>query len=99
MSISYGFQKCKPFERHGGGHNGSPPSIVLGGEWRGSLSGEELEVVEVVEELELVEVVEELEVVEVEEDTSETVGQWKIRPDGRKTRSMYSVKQICEEGF
>ena len=72
---------CKPFERHGGGHNGSPPSIVLGGEWRGSLSGEELEVVE------------------VEEDTSETVGQWKIRPDGRKTRSMYSVKQICEEGF
>ena len=79
---------CKPFERHGGGHNGSPPSIVLGGEWRGSLSGEELEVVEV-------------EVEEVEEgvDTSETVGQWKIRPDGRKTRSMYSVKQICEEGF
>ena len=72
---------CKPFERHGGGHNGSPPSIVLGGEWRGSLSGEELEVVE------------------VEEDTSETVGQWKIRPDGRKTRSMYSVKQICEGGF
>ena len=78
---------CKPFERHGGGHNGSPPSIVLGGEWRGSLSGEELEVVEVVE------------VEGVEEDTSETVGQWKIRPDGRKTRSMYSVKQICEEGF
>ena len=73
---------CKPFERHGGGHNGSPPSMVLGGEWRGSLSGE---------------VVEECEVVEV--DTSETVGQWKIRPDGRKTRSMYSVKQICEEGF
>ena len=71
---------CKPFERHGGGHNGSPPSIVLGGEWRGSLSGEVVEV-------------------EVEEDTSETVGQWKIRPDGRKTRSMYSVKQICEEGF
>ena len=84
---------CKPFERHGGGHNGSPPSIVLGGEWRGSLSGEELEVLEVVE------VEEELEVVEVEEDTSETVGQWKIRPDGRKTRSMYSVKQICEGGF
>ena len=75
---------CKPFERHGGGHNGSPPSMVLGGEWRGSLSGEELEVVEVEE---------------VVEDTSETVGQWKIRPDGRKTRSMYSVKQICEEGF
>ena len=72
---------CKPFERHGGGHNGSPPSIVLGGEWRGSLSGEVVEVVE------------------VEEDTSETVGQWKIRPDGRKTRSMYSVKQICEGGF
>ena len=71
---------CKPFERHGGGHNGSPPSIVLGGEWRGSLSGEVVEV-------------------EVEEDTSETVGQWKIRPDGRKTRSMYSVKQICEGGF
>ena len=90
MSISYGFQKCKPFERHGGGHNGSPPSIVLGGEWRGSLSGE------VVEELEELEVVE---VEEVVEDTSETVGQWKIRPDGRKTRSMYSVKQICEEGF
>ena len=82
---------CKPFERHGGGHNGSLPSIVLGGEWRGSLSGEELDDLEVVEELEVV--------VVVEEDTSETVGQWKIRPDGRKTRSMYSVKQICEGGF
>ena len=57
---------------------------MLGGEWRGSLSGEEVEVVEVEE---------------MEEDTSETVGQWKIRPDGRKTRSMYSVKQICEGGF
>ena len=64
-------------ERQGGGHNGSPPSMVPGGEWRGSLSGEEME---------------EMEGEEMGE-TSETVGQWKIKPDGRKTRSIYSVKQ------
>ena len=51
-------------ERQGGGHNGSPPSMVAGGEWRGRLSGEEMG------------------------ETSETVGQWKMRPDGRKTRSI-----------
>ena len=64
-----------PLERQGGGHNGSPPSMVAGGEWSGSLSGEEVG----------------------EEETSETVGQRKMRPDGRKTRSIYSVKQSWEE--
>ena len=65
-----------PLERQGGGHSGSPPSMVPGGEWRGSLSGEEMG----------------------EEETSETVGQWKMRPDGRKTRSIYSVKQSWAKG-
>ena len=46
-------------ERQGGGHNGSPPSMVPGGEWRGSLSGEEKGEEEVMGEGE----------------TSETVGQ------------------------
>ena len=64
-------------ERQGGGQSGSLPSMVPGGEWRGSLSGEEMEVEEVGEE----------------EETSETVGQWKMRPDGRKTSSIYSVRQ------
>ena len=53
--------------------------MVPGGEWRGSLSGEEMEM--------------EVEEVGEEEETSETVGQWKMRPDGRKTSSIYSVRQ------
>ena len=80
-------------ERQGGGHNGSPPSMVPGGEWRGSLSGEEEVEVEDGEMEEEEGEEEMMEMEEMEGETSETVGQWKIKPEGRKMRSIYSVKQ------
>ena len=55
-------------ERQGGGHNGSPPSIVAGGEWRGSFSGENIVTGELV-------VLVTSELIRRSEETKETVGQ------------------------
>ena len=56
------------------------------------MSGKEMEG-EDEEEMREGDMEEEVEGVEEEGETSETVGQWKIKPEGRKTRSIYSVKQ------
>ena len=60
------------------------------------MSGKEMEG-EDEEEMREGDMEEEVEGVEEEGETSETVGQWKIKPDGRKTRSIYSVKQSWAE--